>query len=55
MTCLELIIFLMLLWAQEIASKIDKLDHEIYLNSKYLFKRRLEMCKTDFIDNLIIS
>ena len=53
MTCLELIIFLMLLWAQEIASKIDKLDHEIYLNSKYFWK--LEICKTDFIDDLIIS
>ena len=30
--------FLMLLWEQEIASKIDKLDHEIYLYSKYFLK-----------------
>ena len=35
--------FLMLLWEQEIASKIDKLDHEIYLYSKYFFKRLTHM------------
>ena len=35
--------FLMLLWEQEIASKIDKLDHEIYLYSKYVFKRLTHM------------
>ena len=38
-----LVIFLMLLWKEEMASKIDKLDHEIYLYSKYFFKRLTHM------------